>query len=57
MDSRHSPRVQNPIEVLNSIVRPPGKPILTRLFADVDRADAETYAADNGTVVERLPVF
>lgn len=38
------------------IVRPPGRPAAIRVFTDAQRADAESYAAANGAVVETLPL-
>lgn len=44
------------LEDITLIVRPPGKPMAIRSFTDAQRAEAETYAADNGAVVEPLPL-
>jgi hypothetical protein len=37
------------------IVRPAGRPWDIRVFTDVQCAEAETYAAENDSVVESLP--
>ena len=54
--SRQRPtRTDVTLKDLTLIVRPPGRPAAIRAFTDADRAEAETYAAETGAVVEQLP--
>lgn len=52
---RQQPRGTADLKDLTLIVRPPGKPWDIRTFTDAQRAEAEAYAAEHGTVVEPLP--
>lgn len=50
--SRSGPAVTD----LTLIVKPPGKPTLIRVFTDAEEAEAQAYAANHETTVERLNV-
>lgn len=55
--NRQRPKRADPaIKDLTLIVRPPGRPMDIQTFPDLERADAEAYAAANGAVVEPLPL-
>ena len=55
MSSRQSPnRALASLVELELIVRPPGDPAAVRAFTAAEQADAEQYARETGTTVERL---
>lgn len=55
---RQTPRKRASAEIkdFTILVRVPGDPAAVRVFTDVERADADTYAADTGGTVIPLPL-
>lgn len=55
---RQAPRKRAPaaIKDFTMMVRVPGDPAAVRVFTDVERADADTYAADTGGTLVPLPL-
>lgn len=55
---RQIPRKRASAEIrdFTMMVRVPGDPAAVRVFTDVERADADTYAADTGGTVIPLPL-
>lgn len=54
--SRQQPRKFPSLASLTMIVRPPGNPLAIKTFTDDELAEAEAYAEEHGTVVERFPL-